>query len=68
MYSNINGNLCGFGFWPDSYSMGIGWFGPGGGVRFSGKWNSIWMSERTRKVDDGQGYFYQGGQGAFPPP
>ena len=34
--------------------------GPGG-VRFSGKWNSIWMSELTRKVDDGQGYFYQGG-------
>ena len=25
------------------------------------------MSERTRKVDDGQGYFYQGGQGALPP-
>ena len=37
------------------------------GVRFSGKWNSIWMSERMRKVDDGQGYFYQGGQGALPP-
>ena len=25
------------------------------------------MSERTRKVDDGQRYFYQGGQGALPP-
>ena len=39
----------------------------GGGVRFSGKWNSIWMSERTRKVDDGQGYFYQGARGHCPP-
>ena len=25
------------------------------------------MSEHTRKVDDGQRYFYQGGQGALPP-
>ena len=37
-----------------------------GGVRFSGKWNSIWMSERTRKVDDGQGYFLSGGGGIAP--
>ena len=22
-------------------------------MRFSGKWNSIWASERTHKVDDG---------------
>ena len=25
------------------------------------------MSERTRKVDDGQVYFYQGARGALPP-
>ena len=25
------------------------------------------MSERTRKVDHGQGYFYQGGQGGICP-